>query len=171
MMKTDRLIIRPYTNDDLPFLESLVADPRVVRYIGNGKPRTKEGAQLFFNWNLTHRKENDQLGLQVLIDKETGENIGHAGLVPQEVEGVTELEVGYWIAPAFWGKGYATEAALALKDFAFNQLNMARIIALIYPDNLASCRVADKLGMRVWKRIERHDKEVLVYAKEKTPPN
>jgi RimJ/RimL family protein N-acetyltransferase len=170
-METDRLFIRPYTNDDLPFLESLVSDPRVVRYIGNGQPRTKEGAQLFFNWNLTLRKDHEQLGLQVLIEKETGEKIGHAGLVPQEVDAATEMEVGYWIAPAFWRQGYATEAALAFKDFAFNQLNLARIIALIYPDNLASCRVADKLGMRVWKRIERYDKEVLVYAKEKTPPN
>jgi RimJ/RimL family protein N-acetyltransferase len=168
MMKTDRLIIRPYTNDDLPFLESLVSDPRVVRYIGNGKPRTKEGAQLY--WNLTHRKDNEQLGLQVLIDRETGEKIGHAGLVPQEVEGVTELEVGYWIALAFWGKGYATEAAFAFKDLAFAQLHVTRIIALIYPENLASRRVADKLGMRVWKSIERHEKEVLVYAKEETPP-
>ncbi|SNZ04714.1 Protein N-acetyltransferase, RimJ/RimL family [Terribacillus aidingensis] len=168
-METDRLFIRPYTNEDLPFLGSLVSDPRVVRYIGNGKPRTKEGAQLFFNWNLTHRKDNEQLGLQVLIEKETGEKIGHAGLVPQEVEGETELEVGYWIAPAYWGKGYATEAALAFKDLAFEHLHVARIIALIYSENLASCRVADKLGMRVWKSIERHEKEVLVYSKEKTP--
>jgi RimJ/RimL family protein N-acetyltransferase len=171
MMKTDRLLIRPYTNDDLPFLESLVSDPRVVRYIGNGKPRTKEGAQLFFNWNLTHRKDNEQLGLQVLIDNETGEKIGHAGLVPQEIENAIEMEVGYWIAPAYWGKGYATEAALTFKDLAFEQLNLIRIIALIYPENLASRRVADKVGMRVWKSIERHEKEVLVYVKEKNLPN
>ncbi|QXE01084.1 GNAT family N-acetyltransferase [Terribacillus sp. DMT04] len=169
MIGTNRLFIRPYTNDDLSFLESLLSDPQVIRYIGNGKPRTKQGAQLFFNWNLTHRKDNAQLGLQVLIDRETGEKIGHAGLVPQEVDGVTELEIGYWIAPAFWGKGYATEAAFAFKDVAFEQCNVTRIIALIYPDNLASRRVADKLGMRMWKSIERHEKEVLVYAKEKTP--
>lgn len=171
MLETERLLIRPYTTEDLPFLESLVSDPRVVRFIGNGKPRTTEGARMFFNWNLSHMKEDQLFGLQVLVEKESGELIGHAGLVPQEVDGVTEIEVGYWIAPAYWGKGFATEAAAAFRDAAFERLNEDRIIALIYPDNIASCRVAEKLGMHIWKKIERHNKEVLVYAKEKTPPN
>ncbi|SDC06386.1 Protein N-acetyltransferase, RimJ/RimL family [Terribacillus halophilus] len=166
MHETKRLFIRPYMTEDLPFLESLVSDPRVVRYIGNGKPRTKEGARLFFNWNLSHQP----LGLQVLIEKETGKPIGHAGLVPQEVDGVMELEIGYWIAPNHWGKGFATEAAAAFKDIA-STLGSKRVIALIYPDNTASCKVAEKLGMQVWKTIERHNKQVLVYAKENTPPN
>ncbi|WP_176466539.1 GNAT family N-acetyltransferase [Terribacillus saccharophilus] len=171
MIETDRLLIRPYTTEDMHFLESLVSDPQVVRFIGNGRPRTKEGARLFFNWNLSHMKADQQFGLQVLVEKVSGESIGHAGLVPQEVDGVTELEVGYWIAPAFWGKGFASEAAAAFRDIALEQLNKNRIIALIYPDNIASCRVAEKLGMHVWKRIERHNKPVLVYLKEKTPPN
>ncbi|MEC0282029.1 GNAT family N-acetyltransferase [Terribacillus saccharophilus] len=170
MIETNRLLIRPYTIEDMHFLESLVSDPKVVRFIGNGKPRTKEGARLFFNWNLSHMKADLRFGLHVLVEKVSGELIGHAGLVPQEVDGVTELEVGYWIAPAFWDKGFATEAAATFRDIAFNQLNEDRIIALIYPDNIASCRVAEKLGMHVWKRIERHNKLVLVYAKEKTPP-
>lgn len=170
MIETDRLLIRPYTIEDMHFLESLVSDPRVVRFIGNGKPRTKEGARLFFNWNLSHMKEDQLFGLQVLVEKTSGDLIGHAGLVPQEVDGVTEIEVGYWIAPAYWGMGFATEAAAAFRDIAFERLNEDRIIALIYPDNIASCRVAEKLGMHIWKEIERHNKEVLVYTKEKTPP-
>lgn len=170
MFETERLLIRPYTTEDLPFLESLVSDPRVVRYIGNGKPRTKEGARLFFNWNLSHMKEEQPLGLQLLVEKASGEPIGHAGLVPQDIDDVTELEVGYWIAPAYWGKGFATEAAAAFQELAFDHLNENRIIALIYPENIASCRVAEKLGMHIWKTIERHNKEVFVYAKEKTPP-
>ncbi|MFS0562924.1 GNAT family N-acetyltransferase [Terribacillus sp. 179-K 1B1 HS] len=170
MHETKRLLIRPYMTEDLPFLESLVSDPRVVRYIGNGKPRTKEGARLFFNWNLSHISGDQRLGLQVLIEKETGKPIGHAGLVPQEVDGVMELEIGYWIAPDYWGRGFATEAASAFRDIA-PALDNKRIIALIYPDNIASCKVAEKLGMQVWKTIERHNKKVLVYAKENTPPN
>lgn len=170
MIETNRLLIRPYTIEDMHFLESLVSDPQVVRFIGNGKPRTKEGARLFFNWNLSHMKEDQLFGLQVLVEKTSGDLIGHAGLVPQEVDGVTEIEVGYWIAPAYWGMGFATEAAAAFRDIAFERLNEDRIIALIYPDNIASCRVAEKLGMHIWKEIERHNKEVLVYTKEKTPP-
>ncbi|MGG1593036.1 GNAT family N-acetyltransferase [Terribacillus saccharophilus] len=170
MIETNRLLIRPYTIEDMHFLESLVSDPQVVRFIGNGKPRTKEGARLFFNWNLSHMKEDQLFGLQVLVEKTSGDLIGHAGLVPQEVDGVTEIEVGYWIAPAYWGMGFATEAATAFRDIAFERLNEDRIIALIYPDNIASCRVAEKLGMHIWKEIERHNKEVLVYTKEKTPP-
>lgn len=170
MIETNRLLIRPYTIEDMHFLESLVSDPQVVRFIGNGKPRTKEGARLFFNWNLSHLKEDQLFGLQVLVEKTSGDLIGHAGLVPQEVDGVTEIEVGYWIAPAYWGMGFATEAAAAFRDIALERLNEDRIIALIYPDNIASCRVAEKLGMHIWKEIERHNKEVLVYTKEKTPP-
>ncbi|SEN30353.1 Protein N-acetyltransferase, RimJ/RimL family [Terribacillus saccharophilus] len=170
MIETNRLLIRPYTIEDMHFLESLVSDPQVVRFIGNGKPRTKEGARLFFNWNLSQMKEDQLFGLQVLVEKTSGDLIGHAGLVPQEVDGVTEIEVGYWIAPAYWGMGFATEAAAAFRDIAFERLNEDRIIALIYPDNIASCRVAEKLGMHIWKEIERHNKEVLVYTKEKTPP-
>lgn len=170
MIETNRLLIRPYTIEDMHFLESLVSDPQVVRFIGNGKPRTKEGARLFFNWNLSHMKEDQLFGLQVLVEKTSGDLIGHAGLVPQEVDGVTEIEVGYWIAPAYWGMGFATEAAAAFRDIAFERLNEDRIIALIYPDNIASCRVAEKLGMHIWKEIKRHNKEVLVYTKEKTPP-
>ncbi|MCM3225261.1 GNAT family N-acetyltransferase [Terribacillus saccharophilus] len=166
MIETDRLLIRPYTMEDMPFLESLVSDPRVVRFIGNGKPRTKEGARLFFNWNLSHMKEDHQFGLQVLVEKASGDPIGHAGLVPQDIDGVTELEVGYWIIPACWGKGFATEAAAAFRDIALELLNEDRIIALIYPDNTASCRVAEKLGMRVWKTIKRHNKDVLVYRQD-----
>lgn len=166
MFETERLVIRPYANEDLPFLESLVSDPQVVRYIGNGKPRTKEGARLFFNWNLSHMKEGQQFGLQVLAEKASGEPIGHAGLVPQEVDGVTEIEVGYWIAPAYWGKGFATEAAAVFMDIAFDQLERERIIALIYPENAASCKVAEKLGMTIWKSIERHNKKVLVYRQD-----
>ncbi|WP_340081599.1 GNAT family N-acetyltransferase [Terribacillus sp. FSL K6-0262] len=163
MHETERLLIRPYTSDDMTFLESLVGDPRVVRYIGNGRPRTKEGARLFFNWNLSHTKGDDRLGLQVLIEKDTGEKIGHAGLVPQEIDGVMELEVGYWIAPDHWGKGFATEAAAAFKDTAIHQLDKARVIALIFPDNMASRRVAEKIGMVVWKTMTRYGKDVLVY--------
>ncbi len=170
MIETDRLLIRPYTIEDMHFLESLVSDPQVVRFIGNGKTRTKEGARLFFNWNLSHMREDQLFGLQVLVDKISSEPIGHAGLIPQDVDGVTEIEVGYWIASAYWGMGFATEAAVAFRDIAFERLNEDRIIALIYPDNIASCRVAEKLGMHIWKEIERHNKEVLVYTKEKTPP-
>ncbi|MFP7492513.1 GNAT family N-acetyltransferase [Terribacillus saccharophilus] len=171
MYESARLFIRPYTSEDIPFLESLVSDPEVVRYIGNGRPRTKEGARLFFNWNLSHTKDNQLLGLQVLVEKDSGKKIGHAGLIPQEVDGVTELEVGYWIAKDYWGMGFATEAASAFRDIAFDQFSAEHVIALIYPDNTASCRVAEKIGMEVWKTIERHNKDVLVYKlnKEKRP--
>nr|WP_318539462.1 GNAT family N-acetyltransferase [Terribacillus saccharophilus] len=160
MLETERLLIRPYTTEDLPFLESLVSDPRVVRYIGNGKPRTKEGARLFFNWNLSHYKEDQPYGLHVVVEKETEEKIGHAGLVPH---GKAEVELGYWIAPDHWGKGYATEAAMALKDIALHELKAESLIAKIQSGNIDSQTVAFKLGLTLREKLLVNGKEVLVF--------
>ena len=87
-------------------------------------------------------------GLWAVVLRETDQPIGYCGLTYfPDINGRPEVEVGYRLARAHWGKGYATEAATAVKDWAFCDRKMERLIALIDPQNVASIRVAEKLGM------------------------
>src|SRR5205807_7864742 len=79
---------------------------------------------------------------------------GFCGLVSQSVEGVEEVEVGYMLDKAYWGRGLATEAARASRDYGFERLGLRRLISLINPENAASLRVAEKNGMRYERDAE-----------------
>jgi ribosomal-protein-alanine N-acetyltransferase len=81
--------------------------------------------------------------------------IGHCGLLDKEVEGHAEIELVYVLAADSWGRGYATEIAIALRDYAFRELGLRRLISLIEPENIASMRVAEKAGMAFEKEIVR----------------
>ncbi|MGM0866727.1 MAG: GNAT family N-acetyltransferase [Bacillota bacterium] len=100
----------------------------------------------------------------VLEDKENNQTIGHAGLVPQTINGVDELEIGYWISREHWGKGYATEAAKALREYGRKNLGKRRFISLIQPENMATRKVAVKLGMSLEKKIELRGQNVHIYS-------
>ncbi|WP_419893206.1 GNAT family N-acetyltransferase [Oceanobacillus kimchii] len=163
MLHTTRLTFRPYCDDDFPFLQSLLQDPEVVRFIGDGSVKDDKASNAFLQWVYDTYKYGNGLGLHVLINKQN-ERVGHAGLVPQTVEGKSEIEIGYWIAKNHWGKGYATEAAQALFAFARKNMKVDRVISLIQHENTASCNVAKKLMMKVEKEIILKDKVVCVYS-------
>lgn len=164
MITSDRLRFRRYTNEDFDFLMSLLSDPDVVRYIGNGNVRDKEGGQEFLNWIYRTYEFGEYYGLMVLVNKEDNSLIGHAGFVPQTIDGKEEIEIGYWIAKRYWGKGYATEAAKTLLDYGKAQLKLERFIALIQPANTASKKVAEKIGMTLEKEIVLKGQDVYLYS-------
>lgn len=163
-LETARLEFRKYRDEDFNFLYSLLADPEVVRFIGNGQVRSRNGALEFMYWIYRSYRENPELGLRLLIRKEDGAPVGHAGLVKQTIEGIDELEIGYWIAKEYWGQGYAAEAAAALRDYGLEQLGQKRLISLIQPGNTASRKVAERTGMALEKEIQLSGKDVCVYA-------
>ena len=162
-METERLLFRPYTDDDLDFLKALLTNPNVMRYIGNGQTRDEEGLQKFRERIYSMYSRNPDFGLKIIVEKASNKLIGHAGLVPQMIDGKEEIEIGYWIAEEYWGRGFATEAARALKDLGKNQLKLAKMIALIQKGNIASQRVAEKNGMMIEKEIQLDGKDVFVY--------
>jgi len=170
-LQSDRLEFRTYTDEDFHFLWSLLSDPEMIRYIGKGQTRDRNEALEFLYWIYRSYQETPQGGLLLLIRKKDGRRIGHAGLVAQTIEGVKELEVGYWVAKDFWGQGYATEAAEALRDYGLQKLGRKRLIALIQPANKASRKVAEHIGMAVEKEIVLSGKNVWVYAMEKEGNN
>ena len=161
---SERLVFRPYNDDDFEFLMSLLSDPEVVRYIGNGKTRDRNGGKDFLNWIYNTYEFCEDMGLMVLVNKEDNTLIGHAGLVPQTIDGNKEIEIGYWISRKYWGKGYATESAKALLKYGNKQFDRQRFIALIQPNNFSSQKVAIKLGMEIDKKIILGGKDVNVYA-------
>lgn len=93
--------------------------------------------------------------------------MGHAGIIPQQIDGEDELEIGYWIAKEFWGNGYAIEAASALLNRGVEQLGLTRLISLIQKENTRSINIANKNGMHLEKEVILKGKEVSVYTYQK----
>ena len=87
---SERLLLRPYNDNDLDFLESLLTNPNIMRYIGNGQTRDKEGIRKFLEWIYDTYSLNTNYGLRLIIEKESNKRIGHAGLVPQIINGKKE---------------------------------------------------------------------------------
>ena len=95
------------------------------------------------------RYEENRLGLQALLDKETGAFIGQCGLLKQEVNGKPEIEVGYHLIGRYWGMGYATEAAQMFRDYGFENSATESLVSIIHPLNEQSKKVAMRNGMKL----------------------
>ncbi|MFF2450823.1 GNAT family N-acetyltransferase [Neobacillus sp. NPDC058068] len=161
VMRTERLILRRMTKDDTKNLMEIFSDPVAMRYY----PSTKnEGETL--EWIEWTQENYDQygVGLWIVENKVTGEFLGQCGIVPQEVDGVMEMEIGYLFVRRVWGNGYATEAALACKNYGFEQLKLNRIVSLPDINNIPSTKVAERIGMQVMKTINKWGKKVYVYS-------
>lgn len=165
-IQTERLSFRRYRDGDFRFLQSLLANPEVVRFIGNGNTRNRDEALEFLYWIYRSYQETPDIGLRLIVREGDNQRIGHAGLVSQLVDGAEELEIGYWIAPEFWGQGYAKEAAAGIRDYAIGELGKKRMVSLIQPGNEASKKVARHVGMSLEKEITIGRKNVCVYALE-----
>ena len=158
---TARLTFREMNTGDLDDMAALLGDPDVMTYYP--RPKTREEAAQWIDWNRRLYRTRGY-GLWRLATA-GGEFAGDCGLTPQVVDGVAELEVGYHVRPALQGRGYATEAAAACRDFARTVLGASRLVAIIHPDNRPSQRVAEKIGLRPEKRSLVHGgREAIIYA-------
>lgn len=151
-LETKRLLLRPMLETDLDALLLIFTDPRVMAAFDH-PPFTHEQMQRWLQRNLDHQ---DQFGygLFSVILKETGELIGDCGLEQMEDQGAAEL--GYDFRSDFWNRGFATEAALAVRDYAFDVLKLTQLISLIRVGNLSSKRVAEKVGMTLAEEFTRY---------------
>jgi RimJ/RimL family protein N-acetyltransferase len=146
---TERLVLRRPRDADLEAFALLCADPEVMRYIGTGRPLDRGTAERSFAIIQSHWARHGS-GLRSAIAREDGEYLGFVGLavVPGRSVAGGETEIGWRLRRAAWGKGYATEGALAVRDQALDALGLSGLVSLIQPGNTASARVAEKLGMR-----------------------
>jgi [ribosomal protein S5]-alanine N-acetyltransferase len=151
LLRTARLTIRPLTRDDLDDFAAVFADAETM--VAYGKSFTREESRGWIERSLM-RNERDGFALFAVVRTEDGVYVGDCGPSIQVVDGVEEVEIGWHIRRDLWGRGYATEAALALRDWVFDDLGRERLISLVGPANAASCRVAEKIGMHVEHDVE-----------------
>ncbi|HEX2081455.1 MAG TPA: GNAT family N-acetyltransferase [Longimicrobium sp.] len=162
MIQTPRLLLRELTDDDHAALYEMYQDARMNRFIGGPPPPREEyWRKVRDTWPAYYARHG--FGLWATVRKEDGRLVGRCGLLAQEVEGERHVEVGYALAPEFWGRGYATEAARASRDHAFRTLDVPHLISLIHPDNAGSIRVAERNRMAFWKMAEFRTHRVRVY--------
>ncbi|WP_026339442.1 GNAT family N-acetyltransferase [Psychromonas ossibalaenae] len=148
---TERLFLRPFQSRDFEKVHQLLSDPAVMRYSLNG-PYSKQKSMDFINQCIL-KSENNEPSLLAVIEKKNNQLIGSCGFFPQKIQGQEELELGYRLLKNYWGKGLATEAAAAVKTYAFNEMGLTRLISLIETGNKASVRVAEKNGFKLEKQM------------------
>lgn len=158
---TPRLTLRELARDDLDFVAGMLGDPQVMRYYP--KVLTRLEAEGWIEGQL-ERYRRDGHGLWLAIERETWQPVGQIGLLRQEPPDRAEWEIGYLLHRSHWHRGYATEAARAVREYAFRVLEPPRVISLIRPENAPSRRVAERLGMRPIEEVQFHDLTHLVFV-------
>lgn len=149
--ETPRLVIRPFTPGDAGSLMAVFGDAEVMRY-GDGPQTTGWVGQWVERALAMYLRQG--YGPWAVVEKTGDQTIGYCGLFYfPDIDGQPEIEIGYRLARAHWGRGLATEAVTVVRDYAFQSLALARLICLIDPANTASIRVAEKAGLRYEKDV------------------
>lgn len=153
VLETERLVLRRLTPADTDGLLEIFGDPAAMW----AYPSTKDRAQTE-EWisRVTGSYRANGWGLWAVIRREDGRFLGDCGPMFQPVEGQQVAELGYHIVRAEWGRGYATEAALACRDWFFANTDHERLVSIVWPPNTASRRVAERVHARmrlfVWEK-------------------
>lgn len=161
-LETERLILRPMSQTDFDALLLIFTDPKVMAAFQHD-PFTPEQMQRWLSRNLEHQGQYGY-GLFSVILKESGELIGDCGLEQMEVGGQALAELGYDFRSDYWNQGFASEAARAVRDYAFQVLQLPQLISLIRVGNLSSKRVAEKVGMTLSEEFTRYGIQYWKYA-------
>ncbi len=160
-LETRRLTLRPLRDDDLDDICLLLGDRAALG--GWVEALDRDGARQWIERNVA-RYQADTFGRCAIVLRATDQLVGDCGLIRTTVEGVDEVELGWIVRKADWGKGIATEAAQAWRDHAFSRLGLHRIVSMISGQNVASRRVAEKLRMTVERTAVWEGQPMLMYA-------
>jgi RimJ/RimL family protein N-acetyltransferase len=151
---TERLLIRDFDEVDLPDVHAMRCDPEVARFM-DFAPETLDESRAWLEGVIFHNRKVPRAAYNLaIVHREDGRVIGWIGIGDSErypTKG--ELGFGYMLNRAYWGQGYATEAARAIVSFGFTALGGRRISAWCYADNQASARVLEKAGLRFERRF------------------
>jgi RimJ/RimL family protein N-acetyltransferase len=163
-IETARLLLRPLTSEDEAALATVLSDAETMRWYP--RPLTRDEVREWIERQLG--RYSSSTGLLGLVEKQTGRLIGDCGPVWQEVEGRTELEIGYHVSRERWNQGFATEAARVVIDYAFENLGVERVVSMIRPENLASRRVAEKNGLTPERMVFWRNYETCIYQRTRS---
>ena len=168
-LETERLILREFIIDDWTAVLAYQSDPLYLRYY-SWSDRTPGNVRSFVNMFLDWQRERPRTKFQLaIVPKDSSQLVGNCGIRIINME-LREANIGYELDSQFWGKGYATEAALAILRFGFEDLGLHRIFATTLAANKGSVRVLEKLGLRLEAQelekeyIKGHWHDSLTYA-------
>lgn len=153
ILETERLYLRKMTKDDFASLCRILQDREVMYAYEHAFSDEEVHAWLD---NQLRRYREDGFGLWAVILKENGDFIGQCGLTIQNIGERRVMEVGYHLRRDCWHHGYATEAAIACKRYAFDKLDAEEVYSIIRDNNLPSQRVAERNGMKVTGKFIKH---------------
>ncbi|MGG6266642.1 GNAT family N-acetyltransferase [Leptolyngbya sp. AN03gr2] len=159
-LETERLWLRPFKYEDLDRLAEIFGNPEVMRFISSGT-RTRAELEAGFPAKL-ERFDRWGFGMWAVIEKASQTFLGRCGLI--HLDGTPEVELGYTLDQIYWNRGFATEASIACLRFGFEQAGLERIVAIAQPENIASQRVMQKVGMRFEKNAYYYKTDVVYYA-------
>ena len=146
VVETERLTLRRLELGDAEFILGLLNDPSFLRFIGDKGVRTLDDAREYISNGPVASYERFGFGLYLTERKEDRVPIGICGLLKRE--SLEDVDVGFAFLPQFWSKGYAFESASAVMAYGRNVLGLTRIVAVTSPDNDASIRLLEKLGLK-----------------------
>ena len=156
LLETDRLVLREFVSGDWPELLAYQRDPRYLRYYPSTQ-RTESDVRRLVQMFLVQQAENPRGRFQLAITLGHCESvIGTCGIRRDE-ENDWEADIGFELNPDFWGRGYATEAARAMVEFGFRELNLHRVWSWCIADNVASAKVLEKVGLRPEGRLRENE--------------
>jgi [ribosomal protein S5]-alanine N-acetyltransferase len=172
-LTTERLVIRDWTLEDAEAAFRMYGDPDVIRFLGRSEPEPNLESQ---RENLAKAIERsaalpEGFGFWAVEEKGSGEVVGAVLLKPLPLSGHIEpqngppdIEIGWHLAKAYWGRGYASESARAMMENAFALGLVSELTAVLYPENVRSARVAERLGMTCQGMTDRYyDQQLLHY--------
>lgn len=167
-LKTKRLFLKYITQSDFQELKSILQDGEVM-YAWEYDFSDKD-VQNWIDKNISLYKKYN-LGFFLMLENTSRKVVGQAALMPDKIDGQQYYEIGYILKKEHWHKGYATEAAKALKNYAFNTLNIDEVIFEIRPTNISSRKVAENLNAQIQGHFIKHvrgkDMEHLIYKLSK----
>jgi RimJ/RimL family protein N-acetyltransferase len=163
IIETPRLTLREVRAGDLDDLAGMVGDPDQMRF--SPRPKTREESAAWIDRNRSLYREHGY-GFWVVESRSTMKFLGYCGIRPLALRGVPETEIGWHVTKECWNQGFATEAAVGVRDAAFARFSQTRLIALVAPSNLASRRVAAKIGMREEDVVEIDHERYQTYVGE-----
>ncbi len=161
---TDRLELRPFTEDDADFVLRLVNEPSFLRYIGDRGVHDLESARRYIADGPVASYALHGHGLMRVVRKADGEALGMCGVLKRDT--LPDADLGFSFFPAYWSQGYALESAGAVLRHARDVLGVGRILAITTPDNEPSMRLLDRLGFRFDRLIAMDAEELRLYVSD-----
>ncbi len=166
IFETEKLILKPTSEEDAEFIFELLNTPKWIKYIGDRNIKTVENARDYIKTKMLPQLKRLGYSSYTLIRKADNCKIGTCGLYDRD--GLEGIDIGFAFLPEYERKGYAFESANKLKNIAFNEFGLTEINAITVKDNIPSQKLLEKLGMKLngTAKLPNDNEELLVYKIE-----